>query len=242
MDRNICNNYSEMSEIAAKLVAGKIKSKPDSVLGLATGSTPVGICKLLAEYIKAGDIDFSGITTFNLDEYYPISRDNDQSYYYFMQKNLFSHVNIKPENINIPNGEAADPAAECIAYEEKIKAAGGIDLQVLGIGCNGHIGFNEPGTGFDTLTRMVRLTADTIAANARFFASPDQVPVQAISMGIKSIMKARRIVLLASGSGKAQAVRDMVLGAVTPEMPASVLQLHPDVTVIVDREAARLLD
>ncbi|NLO86935.1 MAG: glucosamine-6-phosphate deaminase [Firmicutes bacterium] len=238
----VVKDYVALSKCAAVIVAGQIMYKPDSVLGLPTGSTPEGTYKNLVDFYKEGLLDFSRVVTFNLDEYYGLGPQDKLSYHWYMHHHLFAHVNIDPKNVHIPNGLAEDVEAECRAYEEKIDRAGGIDLQLLGIGRNGHIGFNEPGTGFDTLTRMVRLTADTIAANARFFASPDQVPVQAISMGIKSIMKARRIVLLASGSGKAQAVRDMVLGAVTPEMPASVLQLHPDVTVIVDREAARLLD
>ncbi|MDI9484691.1 MAG: glucosamine-6-phosphate deaminase [Bacillota bacterium] len=232
----VVNNFNRMSEEAAKLLVAQVRTKPGSVLGLATGSTPLGVYKLLAEYHQAG-VDFSRVITFNLDEYIGLAPDHPQSYRYYMEENLFSKINIKQENTHVPSGIAPDLEAECRRYEEAIRQAGGIDLQLLGIGSNGHIGFNEPGTPFDSTTQIVDLTESTIRDNSRFFDSPDEVPTQAVSMGIKSIMQAKSIVLVASGGSKADAVCAAVHGPVTPEVPASVLQLHPSVTIVVDQAA-----
>jgi glucosamine-6-phosphate deaminase len=224
----------------AKIVQAQIAVKPDSVLGLATGSTPLGTYRKLVEMAKDG-LDFSQVTTFNLDEYVGLAGDHPQSYRYYMEQNLFSGVNIPREKTFIPNGTAADLAAECAAYEEKIKGAGGIDLQLLGIGSNAHIGFNEPGSEFGSTTRLVDLAESTIEDNSRFFASREEVPTQAISMGIKSIMQAKQIVLMANGENKADAIWATVLGPVTSDVPASVLQLHPFVTLVLDEAAASKL-
>lgn len=236
----VVSNFDSMSAEVAKLVHAQITRKPKSVLGLATGSTPLGVYKLLAEYYEKGT-DFSGITTFNLDEYVGLAPDHPQSYRYYMDENLFSKVNVKRENTHIPNGVAEDLEAECSRYEELIKQAGGIDLQLLGIGSNAHIGFNEPGAEFGTTTRVVHLAESTIRDNSRFFESIDEVPKQAISMGIKTIMQAKEIILMASGGSKAEAIYNTVKGPVTPEVPASVLQLHPQVTLVVDQAAASKL-
>ena len=241
MEVIIAKDYDTLSKQAAMLLASQVISQPGSVLGLATGSTPVGAYKNLVAFYNEGIVDFSRAIVFNLDEYYGVAPENPCSYRWFMEDNLFKHINIRQENTHIPNGLARDTAAECREYEEKIRRAGGIDLQLLGIGGNGHIGFNEPGDSFKSATHLVELDSGTIAANSRFFASRDEVPRQAISMGIKSIMAARRIILLASGAGKAKAVYEMVQGPVTPEHPASVLQLHPQVIIILDQEAASLL-
>jgi glucosamine-6-phosphate deaminase len=190
---------------------------------------------------KEEELDFSEIKTFNLDEYYNISSENDQSYYYFMHDNLFDHVNLDSENIGLINGMTENVEEECVNYEKRIKAAGGIDIQVLGIGRNGHIGFNEPDSKFEPLTHLVHLDEDTIKANARFFETEAEVPVTAISMGMKTIMSAKKILLVANGESKAKAIKDALEGDVNPQMPASILQLHPDVTVIVDKEAGKLL-
>ena len=229
----LCDSYNEISERAAELIRAQIILKPDCVLGLATGSSPVGMYDRLAEM----NLDFSGVTTFNLDEYYPISRENDQSYYYFMQKHLYSRVNLRPENIHIPSGEADDVDAECREYEEKIQAAGGIDLQVLGIGMNGHIGFNEPDDSLNTKTHLTDLTENTITANSRFFESEDDVPKQAITMGISTILSAKKIILLASGKEKRQAISALLRDEINTEIPATMLKVHPDVVLICDREA-----
>ncbi len=240
MEIIVTKNYDEMSKVAADIFKEHLEKQPKTVLGLATGSTPIGMYEKLVEYHKAG-LDFSQVTSFNLDEYIGLAGDHPASYRYFMEEQLFGLVNINPENIFIPNGAAEDPEAESQAYEERLKAAGGIDLQVLGIGTNGHIGFNEPGTPFNTTTHVVELTSSTREANARFFDSIDEVPTHAISMGIKSIMKARRIILLASGESKAEAIAQAVKGPITPDLPASVLQLHPNVQFIIDEAAGRLL-
>ena len=199
-------NYEEMSLVAARIMAAQVLLKPDCVLGLATGSSPVGLYTKLAEKNQAGEIDFSKVRTFNLDEYYPIKKSDDQSYDYFMRKHLFSHVNMKEENIHLPNGEAADANVEAAEYEKLIDAIGGADIQVLGIGRNGHIGFNEPDSFLVPDTHLTDLTASTIEANSRFFASEDDVPKQALSMGIGSIFKSKKIVIMASGKEKAEAV------------------------------------
>ncbi|MBB5335252.1 glucosamine-6-phosphate deaminase [Pectinatus brassicae] len=237
----ITDSYEEMSMAAAKIAAGQIYFKPSSVLGLATGSTPLLMYKKLVEIYKNIDIDFSHIISFNLDEYIGLAQNNQQSYYYFMQENFFRHININIDNIHIPNGMAEDITKECADYDNMIKAAGGIDLQILGIGQNAHIGFNEPDIKFEATTHAVELDNDTIAANARFFADEKDVPRRAISMGIKTIMLAKKVVLLANGSNKAEAVYKAVCGKITPAAPASILQLHRDVMMIVDRKASALL-
>lgn len=238
----ICKNYDEMSQMAAEIVAKQINSNPHTVLGLATGSTPVGMYKTLVKMYKEGKVDFSNVVTFNLDEYVGLDKDHPCSYHRFMDENLFNHINIKRENVHLPNGVAPSLEEECKAYEKMIAKAGGITLQVLGIGHNGHIGFNEPGTPFHSLTHVVELAQRTIEANSRFFNSPDEVPRKAISMGIKTIMQAQKILLLASGKDKAETVSKALHGPVTTDLPASVLQLHPNVTVILDEDAASALD
>ncbi len=228
-----CANYEEMSKKAAELVAAQVTLKPDCVLGLATGSTPIGMYKNLVDM----NLDFSNVTTFNLDEYYPIKQSNSQSYHYFMTENLYSKVNLKPENIFIPNGEVADPAAECIRYEKELAARGGLDMQILGIGQNGHIGFNEPAAALDAFTHMTDLTDNTIEANSRFFNSKDEVPTKALTMGIATIMKAKKIVLLANGESKAYAIKALLGNVIDPQIPATILAAHNDVTVIADGAA-----
>ncbi|WP_295159236.1 glucosamine-6-phosphate deaminase [Selenomonas sp. AE3005] len=237
----ITDSYEKMGLEAANIVAGQIYLKPNSVLGLATGSTPVSMYQRLAAVHKSVGLDFSEVTTFNLDEYIGMSPENPQSYHYFMQENFFRHININQDNVYIPNGMAEDMTVEGQRYEKLIEAKGGIDLQVLGIGQNAHIGFNEPDVKFAATTHKVELDEETIQANSRFFASADEVPRYAISMGIKTIMMAEHVILLANGSNKAAAVYKAVCGDVTPEAPASILQLHRDVAVIVDEEAAALL-
>jgi glucosamine-6-phosphate deaminase len=230
-------DYKEMSRKAASIFAAQITLKPDSVLGLATGSTPLGTYAQLIEWYNNGDLDFSQVKTVNLDEYVGLDGNDDQSYRYFMNDKLFNHINIDKANTHVPNGKAVDKQAECERYEKLIKDLGGIDIQLLGIGNNGHIGFNEPNEYFDKCTHEVQLTESTIQANARFFASMDDVPKTAISMGIQTIMQAKKIVLIANGPKKADIIYETCFGPITPAVPASVLQLHPDVTVIVDEEA-----
>lgn len=230
-------DYEEMSRKAAGIVSAQIIMKPDCVLGLATGSTPVGLYKQLIEWYRNGDLDFSGVRTVNLDEYKGISRENDQSYYYFMHQHLFDRVNIDPERTNVPNGMEPDAEKECGRYEELIRSLGGVDLQLLGLGHNGHIGFNEPGEAFEKETHCVDLTESTIEANKRFFASADDVPKQAYTMGIKTIMQAKKILIVVNGENKADIVERAFFGPVTPEVPASILQLHNDVTLVGDEEA-----
>ena len=237
----ITDSYEKMGMEAANIVAGQVYLKPNSVLGLATGSTPVSMYQRLAAVHKTVGLDFSEVTTFNLDEYIGMSPDNPQSYHYFMQENFFKHINIRPENVYLPDGMAEDMIAEGERYEKLIAAKGGIDLQVLGIGQNAHIGFNEPDVKFAATTHKVELDEETIQANSRFFASASEVPRYAISMGIKTIMMAEHVILLANGKNKAKAVYKAVCGDVTPEAPASILQLHRDVVVIVDEAAASLL-
>ncbi len=237
----ITDSYDQMGLEAAKIVAGQIYLKPNSVLGLATGSTPLSMYERLVAVHRTVGLDFSEVTTFNLDEYIGMGPDNPQSYHYFMQEHFFKHINIKPENVHIPNGMAQDVIAEGERYEQLIAAKGGIDLQVLGIGQNAHIGFNEPDVKFAATTHKVELDEETILDNSRFFNNVDEVPRYAISMGIKTIMMAEHVVLLANGRNKARAVYKAVCGDVTPEAPASILQLHRDVVVILDKEAAELL-
>lgn len=230
-------DYEEMSRKAASIVSAQIIMKPDCVLGLATGSTPVGLYKQLIEWYRNGDLDFSGVRTVNLDEYKGISRENDQSYYYFMHQNLFDHVNIPAGNTHLPDGMEPDSEKECRRYEELIQSMGSVDLQLLGIGHNGHIGFNEPADAFDKLVHCVNLTQSTIEANKRFFASAKEVPRQAYTMGIQTIMRSKKILIIANGEGKADIVRDAFFGPITPMVPASVLQLHNDVTLVADEAA-----
>lgn len=230
-------DYEEMSRKAAGIVSAQIIMKPDCVLGLATGSTPVGLYKQLIEWYRNGDLDFSGVRTVNLDEYKGISRENDQSYYYFMHQNLFDHVNIPAGNTHLPDGMEPDSEKECRRYEELIQSMGSVDLQLLGIGHNGHIGFNEPADAFDKLVHCVNLTQSTIEANKRFFASAEEVPRQAYTMGTQTIMRSKKILIIANGEGKADIVRDAFFGPITPMVPASVLQLHNDVTLVADEAA-----
>lgn len=226
------NSYLETSLCAAQIVAEQIRNKPDSVLGLATGSSPVGMYQELIKMNKEGTLDFSKITSVNLDEYYGLAPENDQSYRYFMNNNLFDHVNIRKEFTYVPDGLTKDPEAECAAYDRRIEELGGIDLQILGMGLNGHVGFNEPDDHFPVGTHLVTLEESTIEANSRFFASKEDVPTQALSMGLKGIMTAKKIVMIVHGKAKAETLEKALHGPVTPMVPASILQLHPDVTVV----------
>lgn len=233
----VCKDYDEMSVEAAKIVAAQMKEKKDSILGLATGSTPLGLYNELVKMNQSGEIDFSEIKTFNLDEYYPISHKDDQSYYYFMNENLFSRVNIDPANTDIPNGEAPDAEAECKRYDAAIDASAGVDIQILGIGQNGHIAFNEASDVLHANTHQETLTENTIQANSRFFENEADVPRHALTMGVGSIMKARKIILLASGKNKRDAVRALTDDTITTQNPATLLKLHKDVIIICDEEA-----
>ena len=234
-------DYNDMSKKAANILSAQVIMKPNCVLGLATGSTPIGTYDQLVEWYNKGDLDFSEVTTVNLDEYKGLPRTNDQSYYYFMHQHLFDRVNIDPERTNVPNGMEPDAEKECGRYEELIRSLGGVDLQLLGLGHNGHIGFNEPGEAFEKETHCVDLTESTIEANKRFFASADDVPKQAYTMGIKTIMQAKKILLIAGGEEKAEALKNSLYGPITPSVPASILQLHNDVTVIADEAALSLI-
>lgn len=234
-------DYADLSRKAANIISAQVIMKPNAVLGLATGSTPIGAYKQLIEWYNKGDIDFSQTLSINLDEYKGLSGEHDQSYRYFMNHNLFDYVNIKKENTNVPDGLAEDAAAECRRYNNIIKALGGIDLQLLGIGGNGHIGFNEPGSAFEKETHLVTLTEQTRQSNARFFSSIDEVPTHAFTMGIKSIMAAKKILLLATGEAKSRALYDSFFGPVTPGVPASILQLHNDCIVIADEAALSII-
>ena len=230
-------DYKDMSRKAANIISAQVIMKPNCVLGLATGSTPIGTYDQLVEWYNKGDLDFSEVTTVNLDEYKGLPRTNDQSYYYFMHQHLFDRVNIDPERTNVPNGMGPDAEKECGRYEELIRSLGGVDLQLLGLGHNGHIGFNEPGEAFEKETHCVDLTESTIEANKRFFASADDVPKQAYTMGIKTIMQAKKILIVVNGENKADIVERAFFGPVTPEVPASILQLHNDVTLVGDEAA-----
>lgn len=234
----VTKSYEEMSKKAAGIVMAQVIIKPDSILGFATGGTPIGMYKEMVRIYQNDGVDFSQIKTFNLDEYFPIKRDNQQSYAYYMDHNLFKHIHIPSNNIHIPDGESCDVALECETYNEQLYQNGGIDLQVLGIGNNGHIGFNEPDVCFEARTHLVQLDQETIEANARFFASEEEVPRQAISMGIGNIMHSRKILMLVSGKSKANIISKTLFGSISPTLPASILQLHNDVTVILDEEAA----
>ena len=233
-------DYKDMSRKAANIISAQVIMKPNCTLGLATGSTPVGIYDQLTEWYKKGDLDFSAVHSVNLDEYRGLPKENDQSYYYFMHKNLFDRVNIRSENTNVPNGMEPDAEKECRRYEKLIADLGGIDLQLLGLGHNGHIGFNEPGEAFEKETHCVDLQERTIEANKRFFESADEVPRQAYTMGIKTIMQAKKILVAVSGEDKAEIVKKAFFGPVTPTVPASILQMHNDVTVVADEAALSL--
>ena len=233
----VSDDYKDMSRKAANIVSAHVILNPACVLGLATGSTPIGMYKQLIDWYNKGALDFSQVKSVNLDEYVGLAPTHDQSYRYFMQHNLFDHVNIDPANTNVPNGLASDPEAECERYNQVIRSMGGIDIQVLGMGHNGHIGFNEPGQAFELETHVVNLTDRTIEANARFFASKDEVPKRAITMGIKSIMQARQILVVVSGEDKADIVKKAFFGPVEPQVPASILQMHPNVVLCGDKAA-----
>ena len=232
-----CADYSAMSRQAANIISAQVILEPQCVLGLATGSTPIGTYEQLVEWYKKGDLSFVGVRSVNLDEYRGLSAEHDQSYRYFMQTHLFDHVDIRRENTNVPNGMAEDPAAECARYDQIIRDLGGIDLQLLGMGHNGHIGFNEPTDYFPLGTHLVDLTQSTIEANKRFFASEADVPRQALTMGVGSIMSAKSVLVVVSGADKAAIVRSAFCGPITPQVPASILQLHPNVTLVGDRAA-----
>lgn len=230
-------DYEDMSRKAADIIAAQVIMKPDCVLGLATGSTPIGTYARLVKKYKKGDLDFSGVSSVNLDEYKGLTKENGQSYYYFMNDNLFSKVNIDKNRTFLPDGTEPDSDKACRDYNQVIADVGGVDLQLLGLGHNGHIGFNEPAAVFEAETHCVDLTESTIQANKRFFASIDDVPRQAYTMGIKTIMLARKILVVVSGADKAAIVKKAFFGEITPEVPASVLQLHPDVTIVADEAA-----
>ena len=230
-------DYDAMSRRAANLISAEVIRRPDCVLGLATGSTPIGTYKQLTAWNQKGDLSFREVRTVNLDEYKGLAGTHDQSSRYFMQTNLFDHIDIIQENTNVPDGLAADPEAECARYDKLVESLGYADLQLLGLGRNGHIGFNEPCDRFVKETHVVDLTESTIEANARFFASADDVPKQALTMGIGCIMAARRVLLIASGADKADALYNAVCGPITPQCPASILQLHSDVVIVGDEAA-----
>ena len=228
--------YKKMSRIAANLISAQMILKPDSVLGLATGSSPIGVYDQLVKWYEKGDLDFSQIKSVNLDEYVGLGEMHPQGYRCFMQKNLFDRVNIKRENTFVPNGLAKDFEAECAKFDEIIRELGGIDLQLLGIGLDGHVGFNEPADCFEKRTHVVDLQESTIKANARFFASESEVPRQAITMGMGAIMRAKKILLIANGEAKEEILDRALNGPITPKIPASILQLHPDLTVIYSKD------
>lgn len=237
----IAKDYEEMSKEAALLIAEEIRSKPNSVLGLATGSTPIGCYQELVRMYKEKGLDFSAVTSFNLDEYFGLPADHEQSYAYFMQKNLFTQINIDIKNTHIPNGVTKNVEEECQKYDSLIEEKGGIDLQLLGVGVNGHIGFNEPDEELKIGTHLVDLTENTIKANSRFFHSIEEVPKKAITMGLGPIMKAKKILLLASGKNKAEIIAKIVNGKCSTKVPASILQVHPQLTIIVDEEIGQHL-
>jgi glucosamine-6-phosphate deaminase len=236
----IAKSYDEMSKKAFEIMKATVESKKDATLGLATGSTPIGLYEEMIADHKACGTSYAEVSTFNLDEYVGLDYSSDQSYVYFMREHLFDHIDIKLENTNIENGKAADPVAECARYNALL-AENTVDLQILGIGSNGHIAFNEPGTPFDSVTHVVDLTETTIKDNSRLFNSIDEVPKQAFTMGLSNIMTAKKIVVLANGENKAKAVYGMVRGEITDNVPASILQHHADCTLICDEAAAKLL-
>ena len=235
-------DYKDMSRKAANIISAQVILKPDSVLGLATGSSPISTYEQLVKWYEKGDLDFADVTTVNLDEYYGMKPENDQSYHYFMHDHFFDHVNIDPSRINLPNGMEPDEKKECARYDAVLRSVGDVDIQLLGIGRNGHIGFNEPDNCFAKGTHCVELTESTIEANKRFFdGNVDLVPKQAYTMGIKTIMQARKVLMVANGKGKAEIVKKAFFGPVTPEVPASILQMHPDFTLVGDEEALSLI-
>ena len=234
-------NYDEMSRKAAAIIAAQVIHKPDCVLGRATGGTPVGTYKNLVEWYKSGDLDFSEVSTVNLDEYRGLPREHRESYWSFMHRNLFDHVNIPQDRINLPDGTNMDADAECKRYDAVIASMGGVDLQLLGIGHDGHIGFNEPSDAFDMGTHCVDLTEETIEANKRFFASRDEVPRQAYTMGTHTIMSARKVLMIVSGKDKAEIIKKAFFGPVTPHVPASILQMHPNFVLVADEDALSLV-
>ena len=236
-----CVDYADMSRKAARIIAAQVQLKPQCVLGLATGSTPVGTYKELIRFHRNEEVDFSNVTTVNLEEYYGLGPEHEQSYRYFMQHNLFNYVNIPPENTHVPDGLTRDVARTCAEYDNLVASLGGTDIQLVGIGDNGHIAFNEPSAVFVADTHLVDLNEDTIRANARFFASEADVPRQAITMGMRSIFSAKLILLLASGPNKASAIAGMLKGPIDPQLPASILHLHPNVMVIAVKEALALV-
>lgn len=238
MEIIIRSTPEEMSKTAARVVASIINAKPNAAIGLATGSTPLGLYKELVRMHREEGLDFSQVVTFNLDEYVGLTQQHPQSYHYFMHENLFKHINIAKHNIYIPSGTTDNYRAFCLWYEQRIKECGGIDLQILGIGSDGHIAFNEPTSSLGSRTRIKTLAKQTIDDNARFFDSPDQVPIYAITMGVGTILEARKVLLLANGSKKAAAVAATIEGPVTSMITASALQLHPDVMMVIDEEAA----
>lgn len=242
MDIIIVEDYDQLSLKAADIVAGIINGNRRPVLGLATGSTPEGVYARLVKMYQEKIVDFSSVITFNLDEYYSLPPDHPQSYYYYMYRHLFNHINIGENNIHIPSTSTQEVSSFCNEYDQAITEAGGIDLQILGIGANGHIGFNEPGKTLNVKTHLVDLTKETIKSNSRFFRSAEEVPRQAITMGMGSIMQARNILLLAAGNNKAIPVNEAVSGTITTYLPASFLQLHSNVTILIDREAASLIE
>lgn len=233
----ICENYEELSERGAELFKAQVTLKPDSVLGLATGGTPVGLYKKLIEYNKNGSLDFSRVTSFNLDEYYPIAPDNNQSYRYFMNENLFNHINIDKAKTYVPDGLAKDPEAQCKEYEALLEEKGPIDIQLLGIGRNGHIGFNEPDEKLNAVTHITGLTESTIEANARFFDDISEVPTKALTMGMGTILKSKKIVMLISGKEKHEVLSELLNDDITTNNPATLLKVHPDVVIICDKAA-----
>ena len=230
-------DYKDMSRKGVNIISAQIIMKPDCVLGLATGSTPLGTYAQLINWYQKGDLDFSRVSSVNLDEYRGLPKENDQSYHYFMQHNFFEHINIRPDHTFVPDGMEADSEKACLAHEEVIRTLGGVDLQLLGLGNNGHIGFNEPGAAFEKETHLVDLTESTIQANSRFFEKPEDVPTQAYTMGIKTIMQAKKILVVVNGIGKADIVAKAFWGPATPQVPASILQMHPDVMLVADEEA-----
>lgn len=234
-------DYDDMSRKAANVIAAQVIAKSDSVLGLATGSTPIGLYRNLIQGYENGDLDFSQVRSVNLDEYQGLDREHDQSYYYFMNENLFKHININRDETYLPDGTNMDAEAECQRYHDVIMSMGGVDLQLLGIGNNGHIGFNEPCEDFPAQVHCVELTDSTIDANSRFFATRDDVPRYAYTMGIGEIMAAKKILIVASGKAKAPIIKEMLYGPVTPHVPASILRFHPDVVLVADEDALSLV-
>lgn len=234
-------DYAQMSRAAANIISAQVILKPDCVLGLATGSSPVGAYQQLIKWYQKGDLDFARVTTVNLDEYMGLAPDHPQSYHFFMHDNFFDHIDIDPTHINIPDGTAADMEAECARYDATLRSVGPIDMQLLGLGNNGHIGFNEPSDVFAKGTHVVSLSDSTRKANQRFFPSLDAVPAAAVSMGIFDIIQAKKVLMVASGKAKAQAIKEAFFGPVTPQVPASILQFHQDFTLVADEEALSLL-